>query len=156
MADQLEVIGYDEAYAADFERLNREWLEALFRVEPIDARVLGDPGRHIVEPGGDILFARTAAGEIVGTVALKYEADGRYELTKMAVTAAVQGQGVGRQLAVAAVERFHELRGSYLYLESHSSLEPALALYESVGFRHRPRPAPSEYQRSDVYMVYEA
>ena len=32
----------------------------------------------------------------------------------------------------------------------------ALALYESVGFRHAPRPrSASHYVRSDVYMVYE-
>jgi GNAT superfamily N-acetyltransferase len=149
----LEIVDYEPLLAPDFERLNREWLEALFTVEPIDARVLGDPQRYIIDPGGHILFARTP-GAIVGTVALKYEGQGRYELTKMAVTAAAQGLGAGRLLGEAVIDRYRELGGSSLYLESHSSLAPALALYESLGFRHSPRPAPSEYARSDVYMEY--
>ncbi len=149
----LELLDFEPALAPDFERLNREWLEALFTVEPIDARVLGDPQRYVIEPGGQILFAR-AGDTIVGTAALKYEGSGRYELTKMAVTAAARGLGAGRRLGEAVIDRFHELGGSSLYLESHSSLAPALALYESLGFRHCPRPAPSEYARSDVYMEF--
>ncbi len=151
----IEIIDFEPALAADFERLNREWLEALFTVEPIDARILADPQRYILDPGGHILFARSTS-EIVGTAALKHAGDGRYELTKMAVTPAARGLGAGRQLAEAVVARFRELHGSCLYLESHSSLAPALALYESLGFRHRPRTTPSEYARADVYMVYEA
>lgn len=149
----LEIVEFEPALAPDFERLNREWLEALFTVEPVDARVLGDPERYVIEPGGQILFARSA-GAIVGTVALKHEGQGRYELTKMAVTASARGLGAGRRLGEAVIDRFHALGGSCLYLESHSSLAPALALYESLGFRHSPRPAPSEYARSDVYMEY--
>ena len=79
---------------------------------------------------------------------------GRYELTKMAVTTAAQGLGAGRRLGEAVIDRYRALGGTSLYLESHSSLAPALALYESLGFRHSPRPAPSEYARSDVYMEY--
>ena len=41
-----------------------------------------------------------------------------------------------------------------MYLESHSSLEVALGLYERAGFVHEARPAPSPYQRADVYMVF--
>lgn len=103
--------------------------------------------------GGSILFAQSGK-EIVGTVALKHHGNGCYELTKMAVTARFQGAGIGRLLLRAAIRRFEELRGTKLYLESHSSLTTALALYEAAGFTHAARPAPSEYERSDVYMVY--
>ena len=41
-----------------------------------------------------------------------------------------------------------------LFLESNSKLTPAITLYESAGFVHAPRPEPSHYERSDVYMVY--
>lgn len=149
----LEIVDFEPGLAPAFQRLNREWLEALFTVEPIDARILGDPKRYVIDPGGHILFARTR-NAVVGTVALKHEGHGRYELTKMAVTAAAQGQGAGRRLGEAAIDRYCKLGGSSLFLESHSSLLPALALYESLGFRHAPRPAASEYARSDVYMEY--
>lgn len=154
MTGDVAILDYRPELAPDFERLNREWLEALFRVEDVDANVLADPGRHVIEPGGHILLARIG-DEVVGTVALKHEGGGRYELTKMAVTASAQGKGVGRLLALAAIERYRAIGGRELYLESHSSLTPALRLYESIGFRHTPPPAPSEYERADVYMVYE-
>ncbi len=147
------IVDWHRRYGDAFGRLNREWLEKYFRVEAVDEPVLNDPDRHILSPGGAILYA-VQEGEAVGTVALKYQSDGIYELTKMAVTRACQGQGLGRQLLRAAIARFREIAGSRLYLESSSRLGPALALYESAGFVHESRPEPSDYQRADVYMVY--
>ena len=54
----------------------------------------------------------------------------------------------------AAVERFVEIGGCRLYLESNSGLGPAIALYESAGFVHESPPEASDYARADVYMVY--
>jgi hypothetical protein len=64
--------------------LNLEWLERWFTVEPIDREVLGDPETHILAGGGHVLFAVDGEGHAVGTVALKHEGDGVFELTKMA------------------------------------------------------------------------
>ena len=153
MTADVAILDYRPELAPDFERLNREWLEALFRVEDIDAQVFADPDRHIIEPGGHILFARLG-DEIVGTVALKRDGGGRYELTKMAVTRSARGRGVGRLLAAAAIDRYREVGGRQLYLESHSSLAPALRLYESMGFRYATPPAPCEHECADLYMVY--
>lgn len=141
--------------AADFKKLNVEWLDEYFRVEPIDERVLSDPEGQIISGGGDILFA-LHDGAAIGTAALKPHGSRQFELTKMAVTRRFRGQGVGRLLVEAAIGRFHDLGGKALFLESHSSLQTALKLYESVGFRHAPRPGgPSPYARANVYMVYE-
>lgn len=155
VATEFEIVDYTSAYGDAFARLNCEWLDKYFRVEPIDHEVLSDPQTAIIEHGGVILYL-VESGEAVGTVALKYQGDGAYELTKMAVTSAHQGKGYGRHLLCAAVDRFLDLAGNLLYLESHSSLTTALALYESAGFRHQPRPSPSDYERSDVYMVYQS
>jgi len=149
----IEIVDFAPDYAKDFETLNREWLEALFRVEDLDAALFDDPQKHVIEPGGHILFARRD-GEMVGTVAIKHHRDGHYELTKMAVTALCRGEGIGRLLLEAAIDRFRACRGRVLYLESHSSLTAAITLYESAGFRHEPRPGASPYERADVYMVY--
>ncbi|MBT8099766.1 MAG: GNAT family N-acetyltransferase [Gammaproteobacteria bacterium] len=151
--DRVQIIDFDTDLAEDFKRLNVEWLEKYFWVEPIDEIVLSDPGGQIIEPGGHILFAALDTA-IVGTAALKHHGNGVYELTKMAVTERHQGVGIGRALLVASIARFEAVDGRQLYLESHSSLETALGLYASAGFCHSPRPAPSEYARSDVYMVY--
>jgi len=152
---EFEVVDYSPRYGDAFARLNREWLERYFRVEPIDAEILGDPQSKVIEPGGAILYLLLDS-EVIGTVALKHEGEGAYELTKMAVTSGHQNKGLGRVLLCAVLQRFTELDGNRLYLESHSSLMPALALYESAGFRHQPRPTPSEYERADVYMVYQS
>jgi ribosomal protein S18 acetylase RimI-like enzyme len=150
----VEILGFEPAHAAAFHDLNVEWLDRYFRVEPIDATVLGNPHKYVIADGGQILFARLQ-GDIVGTVALKHHGDGVYELTKMAVTSGHRGAGIGRKLALACIEEFRAKGGRKLYLESHSSLGPALALYESLGFLHAEPPRASEYERADVYMIYQ-
>lgn len=148
----VEIIPFERRYAGDFKRLNIEWLEKYFRVEPIDEEVLSQPSR-ILRSGGAIFLARYR-GAIVGTCALLNAGEGRFELSKMAVTAGHQGLGIGRKLLEAAVAEYLSLGARELFLESNSRLTPAITLYESAGFAHSPRPAPSHYERSDVYMVY--
>jgi hypothetical protein len=40
-------------------------------------------------------------------------------------------------------------------LLSNSQLQPAIRLYESMGFMHRPVPAVTKYEIADVYMVLD-
>ena len=137
-----------------FERLNLDWLERYFSVEDIDRRVLGDPQRHILAPGGHVFFA--ADGErVIGTGALLHEGEGVYEVSKMAVEPAEQGRGVGRRLLQALIARYRSLGGTTLFLESNRKLAPAIHLYEAMGFRDRGRKPDSHYARSDIYMVWE-
>ena len=153
----VEIVDFEPRYAADFKRLNVEWLEKYFVVEPIDDEVLSNPQTAILDPGGAILLARVH-DEIVGTCALiKVEGDRRYELSKMSVTERFQGLRIGRRLLEATLARYRGLGGRELFLESNSRLTPALTLYESVGFVHTPRPGgPSHYARGNVYMVLKA
>lgn len=152
----IRIVDYAARWREDFARLNIEWLERWFTVEPIDREVLGDPETHILAGGGHVLFAVDADDRAVGTVALKRESEGVYELTKMAVMPEMRGAGVGRLLMHGAIKAFQARGGQELFLESSSKLAPALALYESVGFRHYPAPRPgSHYVRADVYMVWE-
>lgn len=149
------IADFDPRWRGDFARLNLEWLERWFTVEPVDRAVLEDPERHILAHGGQILFAVDESGRAFGTVALKHEGGGVYELTKMAVAPEARGQGLGRALMAAALARFHALGGGELFLESSSRLATAIGLYERVGFEHRPAPRPgSHYARADVYMVW--
>ncbi|HEV8694307.1 MAG TPA: GNAT family N-acetyltransferase [Lysobacter sp.] len=156
----LRIIDFDPRWREDFARLNLEWLHRWFKVEPIDHEVLGDPEAHILSNGGRVLFAILTSDDgrerAVGTVALKHEGGGVYELTKMVVEPGHRGAGIGRRLMDGALDTFRALDGRELFLESSTKLGPALALYESVGFRHYPAPRPgSHYSRADVYMVWE-
>jgi len=154
-ASDIRIVDFAPQWRDDFVRLNLEWLERWFAVEPIDREVLGDPETHLLAGGGQILFAIDRDGRAVGTVALKYEGDGVYELTKMAVDGAQRGGGIGRLLMRGVLDKFRALRGRELFLESSTRLAPALKLYESVGFRHYPAPRPgSHYVRADVYMIW--
>jgi hypothetical protein len=46
----IEIIPFKSQYAADFRRLNLEWLEKHFEVEPADAEMLSQP-LLIIEQG---------------------------------------------------------------------------------------------------------
>jgi len=94
----IRIVDFDPCWRDDFARLNVDWLERWFVVEAVDREVLGDPETHILANGGRVLFAllRAADGSerAVGTVALKHEGEGVYELTKMAVEEGHRGAGV--------------------------------------------------------------
>lgn len=151
-AARVEIIPFEPHYRDDFERLNLEWLQKYFSVEPIDTTVLRRP-EAIIREGGAILLARLM-GKIVGTCALLKDGGG-FELSKMSVTESCQGLGIGRRLLAAAIRWFEAHGGGELHLETNSILAPAIGLYESAGFVHAQRPGgPSAYARANVYMVY--
>lgn len=154
-AAEVEIVPFDAASREHFHRINAQWLERYWSIEPIDRDVLSEPEKHVLGPGGAIFFARVD-GEVIGTVALlKDAAPGEYELSKMGVEAAWRGKGAGRLLIEAAITEFGRRKGRLLFLESNSRLAPALKLYASAGFVHQPALRPgSHYQRSDVYMIY--
>jgi ribosomal protein S18 acetylase RimI-like enzyme len=152
MRNTFDIINFEPHYAADFKRLNLEWLKRYFRVEPIDEQVLSRP-EDILRDGGAIWLAKEGSA-VVGCCALMAKGDGAYELSKMAVTAGAQGNGLGRRLLNAAVTGFIETGGRLLFLETNTALKTAIALYESSGFEHRKPPESSPYERANVYMVY--
>ncbi len=138
-----------EAHARMFGALNTEWLEEFFTVEPADAEMLSNPKRYVIDPGGDILYARVN-GEILGVVALLKLDNGVYELSKMAVTKRARGMGIGRKLAEAliAVARQRNIPG--LYICSSRKLAQAIELYKKLGFKETPAGSDPRYKRSDI------
>jgi ribosomal protein S18 acetylase RimI-like enzyme len=155
LAADVEIRAFRAEWSAHFERINTEWLERWFVVEAVDREMLSRPQEQVIDRGGAILFA-VLDGEVIGTCALLKEAPGVYELSKMAVETGFRGLGAGRKLLDAAIAEFERRGGKTLFLESSKRLTPALRLYESASFVHRPAPRPgSHYQRADVYMVYE-
>ncbi len=149
-----DIVRFRPEFALDFARLNREWLERYFTIEPRDEEYLGAPAGMIVAPGGEIFFARQG-GIIVGTCAAIPHGEGQFELAKLCVTPSAQGGGLGRVLAQAVVEFARERGALRVILVSNSRLTPALRLYESMGFEHRPFPGTPPYADADVYMELE-
>jgi GNAT superfamily N-acetyltransferase len=139
-----------------FRRLNEEWIVRHFVLEAKDTEALADPQGNILDRGGRIFFA-VRNGEMLGCCALLAMGSGEYEVAKMAVTEAAQGQGIGRRLLEHAIAAARADGATVLHLETNRKLTPAIRLYESVGFRHLPaeRFVPSPYARSNVQMEME-
>lgn len=144
----------DEAHA--FKALNEEWITRVFTIEEADLVILDNPVENIINRGGDVLIAR-AGGSIVGCVALVPGKAGVFELSKMSVTPESRGQGYGRRIIHAAIDRARELGATSLFLGSSTKLPNAVHLYESVGFKHVSveQIGPMPYVRADVFMELE-
>lgn len=148
----IEIVPFRPQLARAFDRLNREWLEHYFTVEPLDEEYLSDPEGHIVALGGEVFFA-LEGDTVLGTCAAIPRGANEFELAKLAVTPAAQGRGLGRLLSETVI-RFAEGRGAkHVSLVSNSGLTAALRLYESLGFEHAPFPFAPPYVDADVYMT---
>jgi len=145
---ELRLFRYEDAHA--FRGLNEAWIERYFGLEDADNEVLGDPVRHIIEPGGQIIIA-ILDGRAVACCALKPMEAGVYEVAKMAVAEDLRGRGIGRMVLVRTIEEARAMGATKLYLETNSRLADAIHLYESLGFQHLP-PKHSVYERANVFM----
>jgi putative acetyltransferase len=146
----MVIVEFTPEHAEAFRTLNEAWISKYFVLEPKDREVLDDPQGKIIASGGRIFMA-LKDGEAVGCVALMRMADGGYEVAKMTVSEAVRGSGLGRLLMERCIEAGAEDGAPRLYLETNSSLAPALALYRATGFKDL-APARTEYVRADVFM----
>ncbi|WP_293379248.1 GNAT family N-acetyltransferase [Phenylobacterium sp.] len=146
----MEIVAFEPGHAQAFKVLNEAWISKHFVLEPKDREVLEDPQGKILAKGGRIFMA-LQDGEAVGCVALLKMADGGYEVAKMTVSEAVRGSGLGRLLMQRCIDAGAEDGVPRLYLETNSSLAPALGLYRAMGFEHL-APAETEYARADVFM----
>lgn len=151
MGDSVEILEFNDRWAADFAALNYEWIEKFFSVEKHDREILDNPTQYVIQPGGQI-FMSVIGHTAVGTVAMIPSGEGIYELTKMAVSPKHQGQGVANFLMKSCIDFAREKRAEKIFLESHRKLKPALALYAKFGFKEVATDPHSEYARADIRM----
>jgi putative acetyltransferase len=139
--------------ASAFRTLNEEWINRHFALEAKDIETLGDPENSILRKGGHI-FMVYADSEAVGCVALIPMGNGVYELSKMAISPQLRGQGIGRRLLQHTIEQARLMGARSLFLGSSTKLPSAIHLYESMGFNHvRPETLPPmPYTRANVFM----
>jgi GNAT superfamily N-acetyltransferase len=146
-----QIVGWRPELRADFERLNREWIEQYFVVEQEDLKVFGDPAGQIVAPGGEVFFVLDENG-VQGTCAvIRHDAE-TFELAKMAVAPAARGRGYGDRLVEAAVAFARGAGARRLMLVSNTRLGPALTLYRKHGFRDVPLDPANGYSRADIQL----
>lgn len=150
---KIEIIDLDpqnEAQKLAFKQINYEWINKYFKVEKGDLDSLENPEKYFLLTGGAVLLARRG-DEYLGTSALKPMGNDAYELCKMGVSESARGLGIGLLIGEAAIIKARELGAKRVYLETNSSLTPALTLYAKLGFT-RIENFTSPYIRADVAM----
>lgn len=146
---------YTDALAPSFARINRQWIEAMYVLEPLDEAQLSDPRGQILVGGGDILFVEDPELGVVGTCGLLKTGEDEFELIKMAVLPEARGRGAGEFLLRAAIARAYALGARKLFLLTNSKSAAAIRMYERSGFVHDAEilaRCGGEYARCDVAM----
>lgn len=145
------IVAYTPAHRTVWKALNADWLaEGGFALEAKDHLTLDDPEGQILAKGGHIFFAERD-GTPVGCCGLIAMTDGGYEVTKMTVRPEARGGGLALRLLEACEAAARDAGAHRLYLETSSTLGPALGLYARFGFVNLP-PQPTPYARADVWM----
>jgi ribosomal protein S18 acetylase RimI-like enzyme len=135
--------GFAEGERAAIVALLREYEAGLgvsLCFQGFEAEVAGLPGAY-APPRGAMLLARAAAGgaagQLWGLVALR-PVPGQpeaCEMKRLYVRAVARGSGLGRALAVAAMDEAVRLGYARMCLDTLPSMRAAQALYRSLGFR---------------------
>lgn len=89
-------------------------------------------------PGGRILLARAGAG-FEGCVALRPIAGDICEMKRLFVRPGLRGTGTGRRLALAIMQAGRELGYRRMRLDTLATMDAAVSLYRSLGFREIPQ-----------------
>lgn len=138
--------------ATAFRTLNEEWITRHFTLEAKDIETLSDPENSILGKGGHIFLA-FAGGKPVGCVALMPMENGVYELSKMAVSPHLRGQGVGRRLLECAIAQARLIGAKSLFLAAApSSLTQFTSMNRSASDMCRPRLCRPCRTRGQMYL----
>ena len=107
-----------------------------------EAELAGLPGAY-APPEGRLLLAYYEE-LLAGCVALRKIEDGVCEMKRLFVRPAFRGQGIGRALVTRVIDEARTAGYRRMRLDTLARMRPAIALYESLGFRrieaYRPNP----------------
>lgn len=151
MRNEIVIVDYRPEHQPFFEKFNRQWIEELFEMEPVDEWVLSNPDKAILEPGGAILMA-LYNGVPAGTAGLRKVDEETFEFTKMAVEVAFRKKGIAEAICHASFRKAKQLGATRIILYSNTLNAAAIKLYEKTGFLHVPVEN-DVYKRANVKMV---
>ena len=150
----VEIVEYaPNEYVGEFARINRQWIEKLFKMEAADIAALENP-QKIIDNGGYIIYAKRN-NSIVGTAALVFYDEGVLEIAKMGVDENCRGCGIGDKL-MAHLINYAKQKGNIhtLKIETSSLLPNAIHLYRKHGFvDDAVSQSTHGYERADVFLT---
>jgi ribosomal protein S18 acetylase RimI-like enzyme len=118
-------------------RLLREY-EASLGVSPcfqgFERELAALPGEY-GPPHGRLLLA-CDTGQAVGCVALRRLDEATCEMKRLYLRPRFRGRGAGRLLALAVIGEARKMGCGKMRLNTLPSMREAIALYESLGFKH--------------------
>ncbi|MGF1697996.1 GNAT family N-acetyltransferase [Vibrio lamellibrachiae] len=122
---------------------------------PGDAEVSNMSAYYTKEKRSHYLVA-TVNEEIVGGggIAPFNDSDDTCELKKLFLLSSARGLGVGKQLTLECLSYAKSLGYTHCYLDTLSSMKPAISLYEKLGFEHLNKPLEGTiHSKCDVWMI---
>lgn len=123
--DLPDVAALFRAYAAE--------LPIDLALQGFEAELAGLPGDYAPSRGA-ILIARDADGAALGCIGLRPLDHRICEMKRLYVHPAARQTGLGKALAVAVIEAAQRRGYREMKLDTLAQLEPAVALYRSLGF----------------------
>jgi ribosomal protein S18 acetylase RimI-like enzyme len=129
---------HETAAVASLMRAYADALSVDLSYQGFEAELAGLPGAY-APPAGVLLLAADPAGDPIGCVAVrKLAEDGACEMKRLHAMASARGSGVGRALAVSAIEAARQAGYRVMRLDTLPEMVAAQALYRSLGFEAGP------------------
>jgi GNAT superfamily N-acetyltransferase len=108
-------------------------IDGYFDADAYEAELRGLPG-YYAPPTGALLVAESG-GAVAGCVALRRLDEGVSEMKRLFVDAAHHGEGIGKALAQAIVQRARDLGYSRMLLDTGPEQVEAQSIYRKLGFQ---------------------
>lgn len=132
----MNIVKYDKKYCEEFIRLNLEWIDRYYEIEPSDRKMLKSIDEYI-QKGAMIYFA-VEDEQVLATCMIEPHEDNVWEICKLAAAEQYTGKGAGSAVFEACLNYAIEHGAKKIELVTGSILKPALHIYKKFNFQEVP------------------